>query len=219
MKKLILPVIVLNYCLVPFAQKKQTFLVEYFFEQKQILTTLTDSVKERKVPISVFYTSNGDTTKTDTVEGTIRDLVGSFNFAAAFYMLANQDMSKTFFKLGNNSNFESDRNIALTVNTPDTIFYFHKRWYKTNEDSMKKVDLVDISVVNTSETKDILGYKCVKFVSSGKDKDKKIIFWASKDLPATLIPYSGLKSFGYGILQIDDLKRGLFTKATRITKL
>jgi len=219
MKKLNLAVLLLGCYFGAFAQNRSSFFVEYLFEQKQISTSLPDSLKERKVPTRVIYLSKGDTTKIDTVEGTMPDLGGSFNFEAPFYMLSNRNVGKMFFKFGNESANESEGNITFNVKTPDTIFYDHKGWYKMNEGSIEKVEPKIISLIKTSETKNILGYKCVKFISSGKDKDKDISFWACKDLPETLIPFEGLKSFGYGILQVDNPKKGSFIKATKITKL
>ena len=224
MNKLILPIILLNYCSITFAQKKQTFLVEYFSEQKTISTSLADSVKERKVPIKVYTIYNGDTTKTDTIETSIGDLIGSSNFSMTFYILSNKDISKTFYTLGNKSNSGSDAKTPFNINVSvDTIFYDRKNWYKMSDGLIERDSVgtyyAKISFMKTSEIKNILGYKCIKFVSSGKDKDKNISFWGCKDLPATLIPYAGITNFGYGILQVDNPKLGSVTKATKITKL
>jgi hypothetical protein len=224
MRKFILPSILLTNCLVTVAQNKQTFLVEYISEQKTISNSLPDSVKGRKIPVTIYTINNGDTTNTDTIETNIGNFVGSSGFAVTFYILSGKDMSKTFYTLENTSNSQSGGNISFTVNIPvDTIFYDRKKWYQMSEGSIKEVDPADmydgnVSFIKTSETKEILGYKCYKFVVSGKDKEKNISFWGCKDLPATLIPYAGFKNVGYGILQVDNPKLGLVTKATKITK-
>ena len=93
MKKLILNLILLTYCFVSFSQNNPTFFVEYVFEQKQISTSLSDSVKEKKVPTRVIYITKGDTTKIDTVEGTMKGVGKPFDFAASFYMIRVMSLS------------------------------------------------------------------------------------------------------------------------------
>ena len=53
----------------------------------------------------------------------------------------------------------------------------------------------------------------------GSAGQPEIIIWACQDLPATLIPYVGLQSFKYGILEIQHLAEGWYTEATGIRQL
>ena len=206
--KLLFITIIQLLATVALPQKSKTFFVEYFHKQESPILLPNDG----KTNFIVTYPDSNNKQIIDTVAGSLS--FDSFKFETLVFMIANHDSSKTFFSTVKTA---SD-NVNISINTPDTLFYSRKgTWTKVSSGEFESIASLSISVVETKEKKNILGYECIKYVSLDAETD--IVFWASKQLPCTILPYTGLKQFKYGILEVEDLKNKSHTKATKIRTL
>lgn len=187
------------------AQNGSTFTVEYLTKQR---TMFADSVKNQKVEGKIIYTDSNNVTQSITSPVSFR--LPDIELEAIFSIIADNESSKMFF----GSIEQQKTNIGVVVNTPDTIFYSKGNWTRLYDGVLEPIEGQSFQVKETQETKLILGYKCIKFVSPDED----LIFWACKDLPNTLLPYTGLQQFKYAILEIQRGIDNLHTIATEITK-
>lgn len=184
----------------------QTFSVEYNSKQK---TSFADSVKNQAVSGKIFYKDSNDVQQ--TLSSPIFIQLPDFEVEMTFTIQASKNGSKMYF--GNSSSMQ--KNIGVNVITPDTIYYSNGQWSRIVDGQLEAVETVEIAVTETKETKNILGYICSKYISS----DGTITFWASKGLPNTLLPYTGLKWFKCGILEISNPSLNFHTQATAIKKV
>jgi hypothetical protein len=196
-------------------QQKAGYFVAYTYKQK---SEIPDSVKNKKMNVEVKYINDTSVSNEITESSIGQILTGSLNFELPVYIIANIDSSKMFFESDGDFNSNEKKGISINVSTPDTIYYKKDEWRKLNEGD-SPIPVVSFDVLETKEKKVILGYECIKFVLLDNSKKEQIIFWASKGLPNTLLPYTGLKKFKYGILEIDHKRDKWHTVATRIKKL
>jgi hypothetical protein len=183
-----------------------TYQVEYVTKQR---TVFPDSVKNQKVEGKIVYKDSNNVTQTVTTPFDFK--VPDFDFEAVFTIVANDSSSKMFF-----GSIDHQKNgVAIMVNTPDTIYYSRGNWTRLYEGNLEAVNVQTFKVKETKETKVILGFQCSKFVTDNED----VIFWASKKLPNTLLPHTGLQGFKFGILEIQNLKDNIHTIARKVTKI
>ena len=209
------------------AQQPAGYYVSYTYVQETIDYELADSLdafygKESQMQARVLGDSN--------YHAPLQEVLARFSkssFRAPVFIIAYDDSSKMFFQHGNKSktlnHVDADDNtgISITINTPDTQYYKNGQWVTLrsgNTDTLQSI-ILDFSKDPQRATKDILGYRCQKFMHLGSAGQPEIIIWACQDLPATLIPYVGLQSFKYGILEIQHLAEGWYTEATGIRQL
>jgi hypothetical protein len=178
---------------------------------------LSDSVKNKKVDVRVNF--GNDTSASENIMAALLGdfLKGPINIELSMYILANTDSSKIFFESNDGSKTEGQKGVNVNISTPDTFYYKEGNWRKLG--GTGPVTLVSLVLIETGEKKKILGYECIKFVSSDSTGKENVVIWASKELPGTLIPYTGLKEFKYGILEIDNIKNQSHTMATKVKRL
>lgn len=221
-KAVILYYIAFIYPIGAFCQSDSTFLVTFLSSQTVDLNQNSNSTapvgnQDKGRTVIVL----GDTTYESTL-GEMEKLISTFNFSTTYWILANKDSSKSYFRMDNSEIIpnekepEDNSNISVSVSMPDTNFYKDGRWIIQRGTSTKIPEPVTLEVLETKEKKVILGYLCTKFVAKDSTGNPSIFIWASDRLPNTLLPFTGLTGFKYGILEIDHKSKGWHTKATRI---
>jgi hypothetical protein len=179
---------------------------------------LPDSVKNKKVEVKLNL-GNDTSEPGEIMELLLGDFIkNQIGVDLSLYIIANADSSKLFFDSKDESNSIEQKGISLNINTPDTIYYKKGQWRKLGGGD-ETISIITLDLIETKETKKILGYECIKFVSVDSITKEKVVIWASKKLPNTLLPFTGLNEFKYGILEIDNTKNGSHTVAVKIEKL
>ena len=156
------------------AQKTPTFKVQYLSKQK---AKLDNAIKSQIGTVTYRDSNNVER----TIQTPIKFDFSDFEFEAIGFIIANSESSKTYYAGTGN---QTSGDVAIAINTPDTIYYNKGNWKSLSDGKYSKVPIQKIDVTETKETKKILGYDCIKFIS----KDGNIEFWASKSLPNTLLP-------------------------------
>jgi hypothetical protein len=198
-----------------FSQSNAPYLVTYSIKMKY---ELPDSVKNKKIEVKLNF-GNDTTAAGELTEFLLGDFMKEpIDIDLSLYIIANSDSSKLFFDPNNNSNTPGNVGVRINLNTPDTIFYKKGQWRKSGKDD-EPISLITWNVIETKEKKNILGYECIKFVSLDSTRKEDIVIWASKKLPNTILPTTGLKEFKYGILEIDNIKNHSHTIAIKVERL
>ena len=146
-------------------------------------------------------------------------------FTIPYYMFANADSSRLFFR-----RIKKAKSAAQIVPggrihignldiMPDTVFYKDGRWIKLTGDKWEPIKPFAMEFTETGQTRKILGYECAQFVATDSAGNQLVRIYASKALPPTLIPFIGLESFPYGILEIRHLGMGWKLVPRRIKKM
>lgn len=146
-------------------------------------------------------------------------------FTIPYYMFANADSSRLFFR-----RIKKAKSAAQTVPggrihignldiMPDTVFYKEGRWIKLTRDKWEPIKPFAMGFTETGQTRKILGYECTQFVATDSTGNQLVRIYASKALPPNLIPYIGLESFPYGILEIRHLGMGWKLIPRRVKKM
>ena len=115
--------------------------------------------------------------------------------------------------------FDNNSHDGLTIHTPDTILYCDNKWSTVSRAKRTSIPLKKLSFEITGEHKLILGYICDKFLVKDIEAGETYFIWASKALPKTLNPVTGLTGFKYGILEATQINDSWSVLATKITKL
>jgi GLPGLI family protein len=150
------------------------------------------------------------------------------SFSMFYYMVANTDSSKLFFRRTKKPKSSIDdfqmrpgRRMVVEsiIITPDTQFYKQGRWISLKDDKWEPAKTYAMEFTETGQTRKILGYQCSQFVATDSAGNQLVRVWATKELPGTLIPMVGLEYFPYGILEIRHLAKGWKLLPRRVKKL
>jgi hypothetical protein len=194
--------------------QKTKYLVKYFYEQKSIVFNFSDSLKKTKIKIS--WNGNDSTANNQILDSIYLNMPSiKFNMETYFFILADFQTSKTFFK----NKPEDTSTIHLKMHTPYTVYYANKKWTSLKNENISEIPTIKINAIGTKKRKKILGYECIKFITKDKSNKVEMIIWACKKLPKSLLPYTGLVDFKYGILEIENFKEKWHSYAIEIKKL
>ena len=177
--------------------------VVYIFNQHGF-----DKLPEKKIKTTVITNKNGIPEKSE--DSMSLNQIGKFiSFSGYITMYASSKSSYSLLNFNEISN-------NMKINTPDTLFYEKQQWSSVKDGVKTNLPLTIISYSKTDEHKTILGYDCIKFNACNNLNKESYEIWASKDLPETLLPITGLKEFKYGVLAMKE-RSGLWdVKAIKI---
>ena len=105
---------------------------------------------------------------------------------------------------------------GITINAPDKIVYKNGIWQSYRGSEIKIHENFSFDFSPLEETKNILGYTCIKYFAVNRSNNKQYHIWASSALPKTLLPFIGLNEFPAGILALEEITGNLKVQATSI---
>jgi hypothetical protein len=165
---------------------------------------------DKKIPIKrIIYTDDSTYTEQDSISQ--NELLSRVSFEKNKNVRAFARCSYTVF--------DNNSPRGLDIHTPDTLRYCNNKWTSVSRSKSKALPDKKVIVEKTKEHKVILGYLCDKFLVKDINTGEKYIIWASHLLPETLNPVTGLTSFKYGILEVQEINDTWSVSATKIVKL
>jgi hypothetical protein len=187
--------IFMGVCLLsPFkASKLKKFEVVYLIKVNSVKIT-----SDKKVPLTNKYISNDTTIRIQTGDSMyVSEIVKGIKFQKKIKIVADKNESFTFF-------LADEDPLHVRINTPDTLIYRNNQWIRVSDNKYDNIKRLVLEFTETKEHKQILKYDCMKFLAVNKATNEKYTIWASKQLPNTLLPMTGIVGFKYGILEIEE---------------
>ena len=185
--------------------KPKKFEVIYLVQVNSVKIT-----SDKKVPLTNKYIYNDTTIKIVTGDSMyISEIVKNIKFQKEIKIRADKNESYTVFLSDENSG-------NVKINTPDTLIYRNKQWTRVRNNEHENISNINLQFTETKDHKQILKYNCLKFLALNLATNEKYIIWASKELPGTLLPMTGLAGFKYGILEMKEVSNKWKAEAKEI---
>lgn len=157
-----------------------------------------DLKEDKKIPITKnIQKGDGEVTIVEGDSILLSDLFNRITIREKFIVTATDSVSVR-------SDIITSGGMGITINTPDRIVFKNGQWYSYKNEVGKMQDAFSFTIHGTSDTLNILGYDCIKYVATNETNNKTYFIWATSKLPKTLIPITGLIEFPMAILQVEE---------------
>jgi hypothetical protein len=166
---------------------------------------------DSNIPIKRVKVVDGDTVLIEADSISIDELFAIISFEQSVRVTAFRDHSYWLF--GDNT-----LGSGINMHTPDSIVFRDGAWFSVKQQTKTIIPIEPLEFHNTGEKKNILGFSCIKFTASSAGSNHKYVIWATSSLPQTLLPMSGLKPFGYGILEMEEASGAWSVRPVNVVK-
>jgi GLPGLI family protein len=140
----------------------------------------------------------------------VKEIERFVSFTANVTMRAGEKSSYMFFSMNETSPS------TINMKTPDTLFYENTSWKSVSDGKVSIKKSIELLLTITDQHKTLLGYDCTKFLAKNPANSREYEIWGTTSLPKTLLPFTGLKEFPVGILEINETSGLWSIKATSI---